>query len=100
MCTAAYFGPLLWGSLNTDSTLSLPLLQCRAIACSEDPHFTLYAAPVVFARNDRDVPVFVRSTDAMWAAMHMQNMNSSFRVGFPVSNYHISLVMAQQMGFW
>jgi hypothetical protein len=60
----------------------------------------VYAAPVLFEQNGAEVPSLVRVTDFTWAALAMQNLNNWTGVGFPISNYSLSLALATSMGYW
>ena len=60
----------------------------------------VYAAPVLFEQNGDAVPALVRMTDFTWGALAMQNLNSWTGVGFPISNYSVSLHLAASVDFW
>lgn len=60
----------------------------------------IYAAPVLFEQDSSAVPGIVRATDYMWSALAAQNLNSWFGVGFPISNYSLSLKLAHDIGYW
>ncbi|KAI8471907.1 MAG: hypothetical protein J3K34DRAFT_520114 [Monoraphidium minutum] len=60
----------------------------------------VYAAPVLFEQNGSAVPSLVRVTDYTWGALAMQNLNNWTGVGFPISNYSLSLGLAAEIGFW
>lgn len=60
----------------------------------------VYAAPVLFEQNGHAVPSLVRVTDYTWGALAMQNLNSWSGVGFPISNYSLSLHLAASIDFW
>eukprot|EP00884_Botryococcus_braunii_P004764 jgi/Botrbrau1/14289/Bobra.0369s0003.1 len=72
----------------------------RAVCRVDDPHSTIFAGPVMFERNTYDVPVFTRIHDFMWSAMAMQNLGSSVKLGFPISNYTLSASLLQRIDFW
>lgn len=65
-----------------------------------NPGGHVYAAPVLFEQDSSAVPGIVRATDYMWSALAAQNLNSWFGVGFPISNYSISLQLAADVGYW
>jgi len=60
----------------------------------------IYAAPVLFEQNGHEVPSLVRVTDYTWGALAMQNLNNWSGVGFPISNYSLSLALAASVDFW
>jgi hypothetical protein len=60
----------------------------------------IYAAPVMFEQNGHEVPALVRVTDYTWGALAMQNLNNWTGVGFPISNYSLSLALAASVDFW
>ena len=60
----------------------------------------VYAAPVLFEQNGGAVPSLVRVTDYTWGALAMQNLNTWMGVGFPISNYSLSLALAASVDFW
>jgi hypothetical protein len=60
----------------------------------------VYAAPVLFEQNGAAVPSLVRVTDYTWGALAMQNLNNWTGVGFPISNYSLSLALAASIDFW
>lgn len=60
----------------------------------------IYAAPVLFEQDSSAVPGIVRATDYMWSALAAQNLNSWFGVGFPISNYSLSLKLVHDIGYW
>ncbi|BDA40466.1 hypothetical protein COCOBI_01-1190 [Coccomyxa sp. Obi] len=89
---------------NMDADAQVPALYVeevdRAAAAAEDPHALVYAAPILFERNAYDVPVFTRVHDFMWSAMAMQNLASPMQLGFPISNYTMSLSLLERIEFW
>ncbi|GBF99380.1 sphingomyelinase [Raphidocelis subcapitata] len=60
----------------------------------------IYAAPVMFEQNGYAVPSLVRVTDYTWGALAMQNLNNWSGVGFPISNYSLSLALAAAVDYW
>lgn len=65
-----------------------------------NPSTHIYAAPVLFEQDNSGVPGIVRATDYMWSALACQNLNSWFGVGFPISNYSLSLKLVHDIGYW
>lgn len=72
----------------------------RSAAAVADPHSVLLAAPAFFESNRLDVPCFVRGMDDLWSMGAAANIFSNSRLGFPISNYSLSLAMADEMGYW
>ena len=71
-----------------------------AASTVDDPHTTIYAAPIVFERNFAAVPALTRVHDAMWSAMAAQNLGSSWGLGFPISNYTVPARLLRAADFW
>eukprot|EP00882_Tetradesmus_deserticola_P002372 GHRQ01002530.1.p1 GENE.GHRQ01002530.1~~GHRQ01002530.1.p1 ORF type:complete len:629 (+),score=316.28 GHRQ01002530.1:555-2441(+) len=69
-------------------------------AAAANPGMHIYAAPVLFEQDNSGVPGIVRATDYMWSALAAQNLNSWFGVGFPISNYSLSLKLVHDIGYW
>eukprot|EP00878_Enallax_costatus_P010814 GHUV01011292.1.p1 GENE.GHUV01011292.1~~GHUV01011292.1.p1 ORF type:complete len:386 (+),score=118.64 GHUV01011292.1:849-2006(+) len=69
-------------------------------AAAVNPSVHIYAAPVLFEQDNSGVPGIVRATDYMWSALAAQNLNSWFGVGFPISNYSLSLKLVHDIGYW
>ncbi|KAI8391497.1 glycosyl transferase family group 2-domain-containing protein [Radiomyces spectabilis] len=88
----------------SDSDSSIPELYVReveeALQRSSDPHHLLLAPPIFFSRNCFDVPAAVRVTDITWSAMVMSNLSNSRGLSFPCSNYSLSLILAERVGYW
>ncbi|CAG8537846.1 12373_t:CDS:2 [Dentiscutata erythropus] len=88
----------------TDSDSAIPELYIRqiekALSESEDPYNTICSPPIFFSRNALDVPAAVRVTDIMWSIMVMQNLSNPRGLAFPCSTYSLSMVLAEQVGFW
>ena len=59
----------------------------------------VYAAPVLFEQNGAAVPSLVRVTDYTWGALAMQNLNNWTGIGFPISNYSLSLALAAAIAY-
>jgi hypothetical protein len=78
------------------------VMQLEATTASVGPSAAdnIYAAPVMFEQNGDAVPSLVRVTDYTWGALAMQNLNNWTGVGFPISNYSLSLALAASVGFW
>mmetsp|Transcript_15463 Transcript_15463/g.43281 ORF Transcript_15463/g.43281 Transcript_15463/m.43281 type:complete len:541 (-) Transcript_15463:9-1631(-) len=71
----------------------------QGLQAATDPHLLVFASPVLFERNCYDVPDATRVMDFMWSAMSTQNLAGSDGVGFPVSNYSVSLKLLQDIDF-
>ncbi|KAF8057863.1 hypothetical protein HT031_005809 [Scenedesmus sp. PABB004] len=71
-----------------------------ASAAQPNPGGNVYAAPVLFEQDNSGVPGIVRATDYMWSALAAQNLSSWFEVGFPISNYSLSLKLVHDIGYW
>ncbi|CAG8492816.1 5091_t:CDS:2 [Acaulospora colombiana] len=88
----------------TDSDSAIPELYVRhvekALSESEDPYNTICSPPIFFSRNALNVPAAVRVTDIMWSIMVMQNLSNPRGLAFPCSTYSLSMVLAEQVGFW
>ncbi|CAG8447377.1 5016_t:CDS:2 [Diversispora eburnea] len=88
----------------TDSDSAIPELYVRhvekALMESEDPYNTICSPPIFFSRNAFKVPAAVRVTDIMWSIMVMQNLSNPRGLAFPCSTYSLSMVLAEQVGFW
>ncbi|CAI2178634.1 18710_t:CDS:2 [Funneliformis geosporum] len=88
----------------TDSDSAIPELYIRhvekALAESYDPYSIICSPPIFFSRNALNVPAAVRVTDIMWSIMVMQNLSNRKGLAFPCSTYSLSMVLAEQVGFW
>ncbi|CAG8546327.1 6879_t:CDS:2 [Funneliformis caledonium] len=88
----------------TDSDSAIPELYIRhvekAFAESFDPYAIICSPPIFFSRNALNVPAAVRVTDIMWSIMVMQNLSNRKGLAFPCSTYSLSMVLAEQVGFW
>ncbi|KAI7874340.1 glycosyl transferase family group 2-domain-containing protein [Mucor mucedo] len=88
----------------SDSDSAIPELYIReveeALAKSEDPYHLVCAPPIFFSRNCFDVPAAVRVTDITWSAMVMSNLSNSRGMCIPCSNYSLSMVLADEVGYW
>ncbi|CAG8461966.1 8995_t:CDS:2 [Acaulospora morrowiae] len=88
----------------TDSDSAIPELYVRhvekALTESEDPYNTICSPPIFFSRNALNVPAAVRVTDIMWSIMVMQNLSNPRGLAFPCSTYSLSMLLAEQVGFW
>jgi len=72
----------------------------RLAATVADPHAVVLAAPAFFESNRFEVPCFVRGVDDLWSMGAAANIFSNSRLGFPISNYSLSLQMADELGYW
>ncbi|KAI8991175.1 glycosyl transferase family group 2-domain-containing protein [Mycotypha africana] len=88
----------------SDSDAAIPELYIRevehALNTAEDPYHVLCAPPIFFSRNCFDVPAAVRVTDITWSAMVMSNLSNSRGMCIPCSNYSLSWVLADEVGYW
>jgi hypothetical protein len=75
-------------------------LEATAAAVGASAPDHIYAAPVMFEQNGHAVPSLVRVTDYTWGALAMQNLNNWSGVGFPISNYSLSLALAAAVDYW
>lgn len=72
----------------------------RLVATVADPHAVVLAAPAFFESNRLQVPCFVRGMDDLWSMGAAANIFSNSRLGFPISNYSMSLKMADDLDYW
>jgi hypothetical protein len=72
----------------------------RLAAAVPDAHSAVFAAPTFFESNRYDVPTFVRAMDDLWCLGAAANIFSNSALGFPISNYSLSLRMLDEMGYW
>ncbi|KAI7898560.1 glycosyl transferase family group 2-domain-containing protein [Cokeromyces recurvatus] len=88
----------------SDSDSAIPELYIReveeALHRSEDPNHIVCAPPIFFSRNCFDVPAAVRVTDITWSAMVMSNLSTGRGMSIPCSNYSLSMVLAEEVGYW
>ncbi|RUS13994.1 glycosyl transferase family group 2-domain-containing protein [Endogone sp. FLAS-F59071] len=88
----------------SDSDSAIPELYVKevdkAMSQAEDPYTTICCPPIFFSRNAMDVPAAVRVTDTTWSIMVMQNLSNSRGINFPCSNYSLSMVLAERVGYW
>ena len=75
-------------------------LESKTAGLGSSAADNIYAAPVLFEQNGHIVPSLVRVTDYTWGALAMQNLNNWSGVGFPISNYSLSLALAAAVDFW
>ncbi|GAA5806702.1 hypothetical protein MFLAVUS_000050 [Mucor flavus] len=87
-----------------DSDAAIPELYIMevesALAKSDDPYYTICAPPIFFSRNCNEVPASVRMADITWAAMVMSNLSNSDGLCVPCSNYSLSFILAERVGYW
>lgn len=87
-----------------DSDAAIPELYImeveNALNKSDDPYYTICAPPIFFSRNCNQVPAAVRMADITWAAMVMSNLSNSDGLCVPCSNYSLSLILAERVGYW
>ncbi|KAG0171835.1 hypothetical protein DFQ30_000294 [Apophysomyces sp. BC1015] len=88
----------------SDSDSAIPELYVRevdeALDHAEDPYHLVLAPPIFFSRNCFEVPAAVRVTDITWSAMVMSNLSNSRGLSFPCSNYSLSMILAERVGYW
>ena len=72
----------------------------RRVAAAADPHAAVFAAPALFESNRAEVPCFVRAMDDLWSLSAAANLFSLSGLGFPISNYSLSLRMLDEMDYW
>jgi len=72
----------------------------RLASTVEDPHAVVLAAPAFFESNRSEVPCFVRAMDDLWSMGAAANIFSNSKLGFPISNYSLSLKMLEAMDYW
>ncbi|KAI9473646.1 MAG: hypothetical protein EXX96DRAFT_528459 [Benjaminiella poitrasii] len=87
-----------------DSDAAIPELYVvkveEALNKSDDPYYTICAPPIFFSRNCYQVPAAVRMTDITWAALVMSNLSNSDGLCVPCSNYSLSFILAERVGYW
>lgn len=87
-----------------DSDAAIPELYIleveEALNKSDDPYYTVCAPPIFFSRNCDQVPAAVRMTDITWAALVMSNLSNSDGLCVPCSNYSLSFILADRVGYW
>lgn len=72
----------------------------REAKALDDPHAAVFAAPTFFESNRAEVPCFVRVMDDLWSMAAAANIFSNSKLGFPISNYSLTLQMSDAMGYW
>ncbi|KAI8799544.1 hypothetical protein BJ742DRAFT_845539 [Cladochytrium replicatum] len=87
---------------DADSGIPELYISCleRAAADAVDPYSVVYCPPIFFSRNAFSVPAPVRATDIMWSIMHLQNLANPRGLMFAASNYSLSMVLADKVGYW
>ncbi|EIE83143.1 hypothetical protein RO3G_07848 [Rhizopus delemar RA 99-880] len=87
-----------------DSDAAIPELYIHeveeALNKSDDAHYTICAPPIFFSRNSHQVPAAVRMTDITWATLVMSNLSNSDGLCVPCSNYSLSFILAERVGYW
>eukprot|EP00775_Hariotina_reticulata_P002260 gene2260-2573_t len=86
----------------TDALVPFEYVQQLESVSSTAPNAigNIYAAPVLFEQDSSAVPGIVRATDYMWSGLAAQNLNSWCGIGFPISNYSLSLKLVHDIGYW
>ena len=59
----------------------------------------MFCPPQIFTRNHLEVPVFNRIYDMMHSLVHLSSL-VAFYFSFPLSNYSISYLLVERIGFW
>lgn len=72
----------------------------REIAQVADPHAVVMAAPSFFESNRYEIPCFVRAMDDLWSMGAAANIFSNTKLGFPISNYSLSLRMLDDIDYF
>lgn len=72
----------------------------RKAAAVANPHSVIFAAPAFFENNRAEVPSFVRAMDDLWSLAAAATIFSNSQLGFPISNYSLSLKMLHELGYW
>ncbi|OBZ86425.1 hypothetical protein A0J61_05522 [Choanephora cucurbitarum] len=87
-----------------DSDAAIPELYIieveEALSKADDPYYTVCAPPIFFSRNCNQVPAAVRMTDITWASLVMSNLSNSDGLCIPCSNYSLSFILAERVGYW
>ncbi|KAI9254853.1 glycosyl transferase family group 2-domain-containing protein [Sporodiniella umbellata] len=87
-----------------DADAAIPELYIHeveeALNKSDDPYYTICAPPIFFSRNSHEVPAAVRMTDITWATLVMSNLSNSDGLCVPCSNYSLSFILADRVGYW
>ncbi|KAG8833719.1 hypothetical protein FRC17_010182 [Serendipita sp. 399] len=60
----------------------------------------MFVPPIIFDRNQADVPGITRITDIMWSAVGIGGIYPSSLVKVPTSAYSVSIGLAVYVGFW
>lgn len=60
----------------------------------------MFVPPIIFDRNQADVPGITRITDIMWASVGIGGIYPSSLVKVPTSAYSVSIGLATHVGFW
>ncbi|KZP01101.1 hypothetical protein CALVIDRAFT_474773, partial [Calocera viscosa TUFC12733] len=71
-----------------------------ALAPPDDRDRIMFCPPIIFDRNQDEVPVFTRVTDIMWASAGIGGLYPSSTVKIPTSAYTVSMGLAVYVGFW
>lgn len=72
----------------------------RMASAADDPHSVIFAAPTFFENNRNAVPCLVRAMDDLWSMAAAANIFSNSKLGFPISNYSLSIQMLEAMDYW
>ena len=67
---------------------------------TERTNVSMYAPPVVFDRNARQVPLLVRIADLMWNAASLSGTYPGSTICIPTSSYSLSANLVRAVGGW
>lgn len=70
------------------------------LAVPEKRERMMFVPPIIFDRNQADVPGITRVTDIMWASVGIGGIYPSSLVKIPTSAYSVSIGLATHVGFW
>lgn len=60
----------------------------------------MFVPPILFDRNQADVPAVTRVTDIMWSTAGISGIYPGSTIRIPTSAYSISMALAIKVGFW
>lgn len=60
----------------------------------------MFVPPILFDRNQGEVPAVTRVTDIMWSTAGISGIYPSSTIKIPTSAYSMSLTLATHVGFW
>jgi hypothetical protein len=71
----------------------------QGLQAADNPHLLVVGSPTLYERNCYDVPDPTRVIDFNWSAMHWQQLCNSDHVGFPISNWSISMKLLHDIDY-